>query len=43
MGIRILLLDVHVGVEKQAAARSAKLVLGISLALTVVLGVKLLW
>jgi succinate dehydrogenase / fumarate reductase cytochrome b subunit len=42
MGIRILLIDIHVGVEKQAARASAKAVLAISLALTVILGLKLL-
>jgi succinate dehydrogenase / fumarate reductase cytochrome b subunit len=43
MGIRILLIDVHVGVEKASAALSAKLVLGVSLILTLILGVKILW
>ena len=42
MGIRILLIDVHVGVDKQSAAMSAKVVLAVSLTLTVLLGVKLL-
>jgi succinate dehydrogenase / fumarate reductase cytochrome b subunit len=42
MGIRILLIDIHIGVEKQAARSSAKAVLAISLALTVVFGLKLL-
>jgi succinate dehydrogenase / fumarate reductase cytochrome b subunit len=42
MGIRILLIDVHVGVEKQQARASAKAVLAVSLALTVILGLKLL-
>lgn len=41
MGIRILLIDIQVGVEKQAAAASAKAVLAVSLALTVILGAKL--
>lgn len=41
MGIRILLIDIHVGVEKQAARASAKAVLAVSLALTVILGAKL--
>ncbi len=41
MGIRVLLLDVHVGIEKASAALSAKIVLAVSIALTVVLGVKL--
>jgi succinate dehydrogenase / fumarate reductase cytochrome b subunit len=43
MGIRILLIDVHVGVDKATSVMSAKLVLGVSLILTLVLGVKLLW
>lgn len=42
MGIRILLIDVHVGVEKQQARTSAKAVLAVSLVLTVVFGLKLL-
>jgi succinate dehydrogenase / fumarate reductase cytochrome b subunit len=41
MGIRILLIDVHVGVEKAAARTSASAVLVVSLALTVLLGAKL--
>ena len=41
MGIRILLLDLHVGVDLAAARTSAKLVQGVSLLLTVLLGVKL--
>ncbi|MCM2307353.1 MAG: succinate dehydrogenase, cytochrome b556 subunit [Sulfuritalea sp.] len=42
MGIRILLIDVHVGVEKQQARASAMAVMVISLALTLVFGLKLL-
>lgn len=42
MGIRILLIDVHVGVEKEQARASAKAVLAVSLGLTLVLGLKLL-
>lgn len=42
MGIRILLIDVHVGVEKQQAHNSAMAVMVISLALTLVFGLKLL-
>lgn len=42
MGIRILLIDVHVGVEKQQAHNSAMAVMVISLGLTLVLGLKLL-
>ncbi|MEN7526349.1 MULTISPECIES: succinate dehydrogenase, cytochrome b556 subunit [unclassified Cupriavidus] len=40
-GIRFLLLDVHVGVTKPASATSAKIVLVVSLLLTVVFGLKL--
>jgi len=43
MGLRILLIDIHVGVAKAAAARSAKLVVAVSLALTLILGGRLLW
>lgn len=43
MGIRVLLLDVHVGIEKLQARATAKVVLGVSLLLTLLLGVKLLW
>lgn len=42
MGIRILLIDIHIGVEKAKARQSAWAVLGVSLALTAVLGLKLL-
>ncbi len=41
MGIRILLIDIHVGVEKARARASALAVLVVSLALTVILGAKL--
>lgn len=41
MGIRILLIDIHVGVEKAQARASAAAVLVVSLALTVILGAKL--
>ena len=41
MGIRILLIDIHVGVAKAQAGASAKAVLAVSLLLTVILGVKL--
>lgn len=40
-GIRFLLLDLHKGIELEAARRSARLVVIVSLALTVVIGVKL--
>ena len=42
MGIRILLIDVHIGVEKAAARSSAMAVMVVSLALTAVFGLKLL-
>jgi len=41
MGIRILLLDMHVGIEKAQARASAIAVLVVSLTLTAILGVKL--
>jgi succinate dehydrogenase / fumarate reductase cytochrome b subunit len=41
MGIRILLLDMHVGIEKAQARTSAIAVLVVSLALTAFLGAKL--
>ena len=40
-GIRYLLLDRHVGIQKEAARTSATAVLGISLALTALLALKL--
>ena len=40
-GIRYLLLDVHVGLEKEASRRSAGIVFAVSLALTAVFGLKL--
>lgn len=42
MGIRILLIDIHVGVEKQQAHASAVAVMVVSLALTLIFGLKLL-
>jgi succinate dehydrogenase / fumarate reductase cytochrome b subunit len=42
MGIRILLIDIHVGVEKQQAHSSAMAVMVVSLALTAIFGLKLL-
>lgn len=41
MGIRILLIDIHVGVAKAQAGVTAKAVLAVSLVLTVILGAKL--
>jgi succinate dehydrogenase / fumarate reductase cytochrome b subunit len=40
-GIRYLVLDLHMSIEKAQAQKSAGLVLGVSLALTVVFGLKL--
>ena len=42
MGIRILLIDIHVGVEKQQAHASAIAVLAVCLTLTLIFGLKLL-
>ena len=42
MGIRILLIDVHVGVEKESARKSATMVMAVSLALTLVVAMKFL-
>lgn len=41
MGIRILLIDIHVGVDKAKASMSAKVVLAVSLMLTLIFGAKL--
>jgi succinate dehydrogenase / fumarate reductase cytochrome b subunit len=41
MGIRILLIDMHIGVEKAQARTSSMAVLVVSLALTAILGAKL--
>lgn len=41
MGIRILLIDIHVGVAKAQARNSAIAVLAVSLTLTLILGAKL--
>lgn len=41
MGLRILLIDVHVGVEKQPARSSALAVMVVSLSLTLAFGLKL--
>lgn len=40
-GIRYLVLDLHIGLDKVSAQRSARIVLGVSLALTLVFGLKL--
>lgn len=41
-GIRFLLLDIHVGIEKEQARASSKVVLVVSLALTVLVAAKFL-
>jgi succinate dehydrogenase / fumarate reductase cytochrome b subunit len=41
MGLRILLIDVHVGVEKQQSRTTAMVVMVVSLALTAAFGLKL--
>ena len=40
-GIRYLLLDLHLGIDKLSAKKSAGVVFGVSLALTLVFGLKL--
>ncbi len=40
-GLRYLVLDLHIGIDKAAAANSARLVLGVSLALTALCALKL--
>ena len=40
-GIRYLVLDLHIGMDKVTAQKSAGIVFGVSLALTVVFGLKL--
>lgn len=42
-GIRYLLLDLHIGVDLESARLSSKIVFAVSIALTVILGAKLLW
>lgn len=42
MGIRILLIDIHIGVEKQASISSAKTVMVVSLGLTLLVALKFL-
>jgi succinate dehydrogenase / fumarate reductase cytochrome b subunit len=41
MGIRVLLLDIHIGIEKEAANLSAKIVFAVSIFLTLIMGAKL--
>ncbi|MFC3339642.1 succinate dehydrogenase, cytochrome b556 subunit [Paracandidimonas soli] len=40
-GIRYLTIDLHIGVDKESARKSAGIVFGVSLALTVIFGLKL--
>jgi succinate dehydrogenase / fumarate reductase cytochrome b subunit len=40
-GIRYLILDLHIGMDKHTAQKSAGIVFGVSLALTLVFGLKL--
>ncbi|MCK9983738.1 MAG: succinate dehydrogenase / fumarate reductase, cytochrome b subunit [Azoarcus sp.] len=40
-GIRFLLLDLHKGIDLQSARNSSRIVLAVSIALTVIIGVKL--
>lgn len=42
-GIRYLLLDLHKGIDLESARRSSKLVFAVSIALTLFIGVRLLW
>ena len=42
-GIRYLLLDLHKGVELEAARLSSKVVFVVSIALTLIIGAKVLW
>ncbi|MER2626853.1 MAG: succinate dehydrogenase, cytochrome b556 subunit [Accumulibacter sp.] len=42
-GIRYLLLDLHKGVELEAARLSSKIVFGVSIALTLIIGARVLW
>ena len=40
-GIRFLFLDAHTGLDLPAARKTSKIVLGVSIALTLIIGVKL--
>ena len=42
-GIRYLLLDLHKGIDLKSAVLSSKIVFGVSIALTLIVGVKVLW
>ena len=42
-GIRFLFLDLHKGIDLKSAVLSSKIVFGVSIALTLIVGVKVLW
>ena len=42
-GIRYLLLDLHKGIDLESARRSSKIVFAVSIALAIIIGVRLLW
>ena len=42
-GIRYLLLDLHKGIDLEAARLSSKIVFAVSIALTLIIGAKVLW
>ncbi|MBK7956021.1 MAG: succinate dehydrogenase, cytochrome b556 subunit [Candidatus Accumulibacter sp.] len=42
-GIRYLLLDLHKGIELEAARLSSKIVFAVSIALTLIIGARVLW
>jgi len=42
-GIRYLLLDLHKGIDLESARLSSKIVFAVSIALTLLIGVKVLW
>ncbi|HPP47616.1 MAG TPA: succinate dehydrogenase, cytochrome b556 subunit [Accumulibacter sp.] len=42
-GIRYLLLDLHKGIDLESARLSSKIVFAVSIALTLIIGAKLLW
>jgi succinate dehydrogenase / fumarate reductase cytochrome b subunit len=42
-GIRYLLLDLHLGIDLESARLSSKIVFAVSIALTLFIGVKVLW
>ena len=42
-GIRYLLLDLHKGVDLESARRSSKVVFAVSIALTLIIGARVLW